>query len=108
MKFITTGERVTPQNSYNHHPRVMLVVEAFTARHTNPIWLGFGKGFRDHTTERIFAPGDYICAESWRPEGLHWCRKANDRGYPIEDGGMFLFWDYLKHCELCTQDQADA
>ena len=104
MAFHSTGERVTPQNTYDHHPRVMLVVEGFTARHVNPIYLGPGRGFEDHVTERTFAPGDFIRAESWRPEGLHDCRKADKDGYTVDECGMFLFWEYLTHCELCKPD----
>lgn len=102
MTFRTTGRRVTPQNAYDHHPRVMLVAEGFTARHVNPIYQGPGKGFVDHITVRTFAPGDFIRAESWRPEGLHWCLKADASGQPVEETGMFITWDCLVHCELCV------
>jgi len=107
MKFITTGERVTPQNAYDHHPMVFIVCEDFTAEWTNAM---VGRdGVKSWTTTESYAAGTLIRGESWRPEGIISCFRADADGYPIEGAKeMFLGWEYLAHCELCTQDQADA
>ncbi len=101
MRFKTTGRRVTPQNAYNHSPMAFIVREDFTAEWTNAMVTR--DGVKSWTTTESYRAGTVIRGESWRPEGVISCRRANADGWPVEGAKeMFLGWDALAHCDLAA------
>lgn len=100
--FVTTNEAVTSRNTYDHYPMAFIVREDFKVAWTNAI--ASVNGVTSWTIEENYKAGEVIRGESWRPEGIIMCRRANADGYPIEGAKeMFLQWHHLAHCDLAKE-----